>query len=77
MESSGNWLSGGFHAAADVVIATVAGVLAVTICCPLNKVAAVVKIPLRLIKRSREGIVRLSTDSRAAVLTQDRISHKS
>lgn len=54
MEPATHWLSRGFHAVADVTIATATGVIAVPVCYPIYIVTAVVKIPLKRINRVHE-----------------------
>jgi hypothetical protein len=69
-------LSRGLHAAVDVAIASTAGAVAVVICYPINILAAAVKIPLRLVKRSYDDFVGFSADYPVTDLKQDRAPHK-
>jgi len=54
MEPATHSLSRGFHTAADVAIATAAGLIAVLVFFPIYIVSAVVKIPLKRINRVHE-----------------------
>jgi hypothetical protein len=55
MESKTLSLSSGFHAAADVVIATLAGLIAVVVCYPIYALAAVIKFLRKAANPSRHG----------------------
>ncbi len=71
MVPSADSLSRGFHAAADVAIATTAAFIVVGVCYPINLAAAAVKIPVRLVRRSYNNLVRFSPNYRVADLKRD------
>jgi hypothetical protein len=71
MVPSADWLSRGFHAAADVALATTAAFVVIGVCYPINIAAAAVKVPVRLVKRTCKNFVRFSTNYRVADLKRD------